>query len=484
MSDLIRRIDDFAQAQVLCLGDVMLDRFISGSVDRISPEAPIPVLRVEREQSVLGGVGNVAGNLAALGVRAVLLSAIGDDGPGRALCSLAEESLGTAAGLVAENGRCTTVKTRYLANHQQLLRADEETLAPLGAAAEARLLDAVRSRLPDAGAVVLSDYGKGVLTPGLLTAIIAAARSADVPVIVDPKGSDYSRYAGADLVTPNRRELSQATGLPVGNDEEVVAACRSLIARHGFKAVVATRSEQGMTVVAADGQVSHLATQAREVFDVSGAGDTVVAVLAAGLAIRLALPDAAVLANAAAGIVVGKVGTAVTRAEELKAALSRGDWEGPAGKVLPLDALVERVRLWRRRGQRIGFTNGCFDLLHPGHVSLLEQAKAACDRLVVGLNSDSSVARLKGPTRPVQSEAARGVVLASLAAVDGVVVFSEDTPMRLIEAIRPDVLVKGADYSLAQVVGAELVQSYGGKVVLAQLVAGQSTTNTLKRVQG
>jgi D-beta-D-heptose 7-phosphate kinase/D-beta-D-heptose 1-phosphate adenosyltransferase len=328
---------------------------------------------------------------------------------------------------------------------------------------------------------VLSDYAKGVLAEGVVVEIIEAARAAGRVVVVDPKGTDYSRYRGATLIKPNRRELAEATQLPVESAAEIATAARSLITAHGFAAVLVSLSREGMLLIEA-GAASHaLAAEAREVFDVSGAGDTVVATLAAALGAGLPLRDAAQLANVAAGIVVSKVGTAAVHADELAAALIDRDALSTR-KLMPAPVALDRVARWRRNGLTIGFTNGCFDLLHPGHVSLLSQARAACDRLVVGLNSDASVARLKGPRRPAQAEEARAQVLSSLASVDLVVVFDEDTPRDLIAALKPDVLVKGADYRLDQVVGADIVQSYGGKVLLAEIVPGHSTTATLARI--
>ncbi|KAA0681918.1 D-glycero-beta-D-manno-heptose-7-phosphate kinase [Roseomonas genomospecies 6] len=480
MSDLARHIDSLSRASVLCVGDVMLDRFIYGSVDRVSPEAPIPVLRIERETAMLGGAGNVAANVMALGAGCRFVSVVGEDAAGLELVRLVAKETGDGGGLIAEPGRQTTVKTRFIAGRQQLLRADAETIAAVESDEE--VMVAARTGMLTVGAVILSDYGKGVLTDGLVAQLIQAAREAGLPVVVDPKGDDFGRYRGASVITPNRKELIQATGMPADSDAEVEAACRFLLETCGIDAVVATRSERGMSVVTRDG-ATHLPANAREVFDVSGAGDTVVATLTSALSVGVDLTDAARLANLAAGIVVGKVGTAVVRAPELLSALHEQEWRSGEEKVAALEQAVERAERWRARGKRVGFTNGCFDLLHPGHISLLNQAKAACDVLVVGLNSDASVKRLKGETRPVQNETARATVLASLACVDLVVVFGEDTPEQLIHALRPDVLVKGADYTIATVVGADFVQSYGGKVVLADLVDGQSTTNTIKRMQ-
>jgi D-beta-D-heptose 7-phosphate kinase/D-beta-D-heptose 1-phosphate adenosyltransferase len=477
-------------APVLCIGDVMLDHFVYGEVERISPEAPIPVLRVVRESRTLGGAGNVVRNLDALGAAPGFLSVVGDDAAGSEVAGLVAQSVGVAAadGLIVEPGRVTSLKTRYIAAHQQMLRADRERAAPLAESTRERLLRRIADAVPRHAATIVSDYAKGVLADGVAEAVIAAARAAGRPVVVDPKGTDYGRYRGATLLKPNRGELARATGgLPVSTEGEVVAAARALIERHGFGALLVSLSQDGMVLVEAEsGAVHVLPAEAREVFDVSGAGDTVVATVAAALAGGLGVAEAARLANAAAGIVVGKVGTAVAYAEELVTALAaagRSHVEPIAArKILTLPLALDAVARWRRQGLRVGFTNGCFDILHPGHVALLAQARRACDRLVVGLNSDASVKRLKGPSRPVQPEGARAEVLASLASVDLVVLFEEDTPMAVIEAIRPDVLVKGADYRIDQVVGADFVQSYGGTVLLADLVAGHSTTATIARM--
>jgi len=476
-------IEAMARARVLVVGDAMLDRFVYGAVDRVSPEAPIPVLRTTRETLMPGGACNVAANLSALGASAVLASVVGADPEGADLARLVREAVGAEPLMPAEPGRRTTLKTRFIAGSQQLLRADTETALAVRPETRTRLLDGIADAARPCGAIVLSDYGKGVLCREMIAGVLGIAARSGLPVLVDPKGRDWARYRGAAVLTPNRKELAEATGLPTGTDAEVVAAARAAIAAAGIGAIVATRSEEGMTVVTAEGAVSHLRAAAREVYDVSGAGDTVVAALGAALAAGASLVEAAGLANLAGGIVVGKVGTAVVRAEELEAALHHADWARGEAKVVPAPAVFERVARWRAQGHRIGFTNGVFDLLHPGHISLLDQAKAACDRLVVGLNSDASVKRLKGPERPVQTEAARATVLASLAAVDLVVVFAEDTPLALIERMRPDVLVKGADYTVETVVGADIVQAYGGRVMLARLQDGHSTTGTIARLR-
>jgi len=479
---LVARAGLLRGARILCIGDLMLDRFVYGEVERISPEAPIQVLRVRRESAMLGGAGNVVRNLVALGAQAHFLAAVGDDAAGREVTGLIADQKGVEPIIVVESDRQTTIKTRFFAANQQLLRVDRETSQPLADSLRERIRTSATKLFADVGVVILSDYGKGVLVPALLRALIDAAIAAKRPVLVDPKGADYAIYRGATLVTPNRKELHEATRMPVGNDEEIVAAARQLIAGSGIANVLVTRSQDGMTLVTAKGLAQHLPAEAREVFDVSGAGDTVVAVTAAAIATGAPPLEAAKLANLAAGIVVGKVGTAVVTTDELVAGLHHSDLSAGEAKLASLESATTQVERWRRKGLRVGFTNGCFDLLHPGHVSLLSQAKAACDRLVVGLNSDASVRRLKGPNRPVQSEASRATVLASLASVDLVAIFEEDTPERLIKALHPEVLVKGADYTIDTVVGADLVQGWGGTVVLAALEPGHSTTATIARM--
>jgi D-beta-D-heptose 7-phosphate kinase / D-beta-D-heptose 1-phosphate adenosyltransferase len=481
MSELAAAIDLLHGTRVLCIGDVMLDHFVYGQVERVSPEAPIPILKVERETRMLGGAGNVLRNLEALGAAACFISVLGDDEAGREINRLIGACAGVEAHTLVETGRTTTIKTRFVAANQQMLRTDRESVTPIGNYVRADMLRLVEQTIPGHEVVIVSDYAKGVLADGVAAAVIAAARKSGKPVVVDPKGTDYSLYRGASVLKPNRRELAQATRMPVGTLDEVVAAAQALIAACDFGALLVSLSEDGMVLVEAGGGVHPLPAAAREVFDVSGAGDTVVATLAAGIAGGLSLLDSARLANLAAGIVVGKIGTAVTHAGEIADALARQE-HAEVGKTRALPRALEEIERWRRRGLRVGFTNGCFDLLHPGHVALLRQARAACDRLVVGLNSDASVGRLKGPTRPVQSEASRAAVLSSLSSVDLVVIFGEDTPRELIAAIRPDILVKGADYRVEEVVGGDIVQSYGGRIILAELTPGHSTTATIKKI--
>ncbi|NOT39897.1 MAG: D-glycero-beta-D-manno-heptose-7-phosphate kinase [Alphaproteobacteria bacterium] len=479
---LQRHIERMAGVKLLVIGDVMLDHFIYGSVERISPEAPIPVLKVEREARMLGGAGNVARNATALGARVSLIATVGDDEAGREVVRLVGAEGQLSGNLVVLPGRPTTLKTRFVAQGQQLLRSDHEDAAPIAGDVERRLLDAIDGEVRDADAVVISDYAKGAVSQGVAQRVIAAARAAGKPVIADTKAADVRAFRGATLLTPNSRELSALTGTAARSNADVEAASAKLIGDLELGGVVVTRAERGMTVVEQGQAAQHLAAEAREVFDVSGAGDTVLATLALALGAGASLNDAATLANAAAGIVVGKAGTAIVRADELLRVLRTSELASGQGKIVPLDRLLERVASWRASGLSVGFTNGCFDLLHPGHVSLLAQARAHCDRLIVGLNTDASVRKLKGEGRPVNGETARAVVLAALETVDAVVLFDEDTPIRLIEALTPTLLVKGADYTIDKVVGADVVASYGGRVLLIDLVPGQSTTGTITRM--
>jgi D-beta-D-heptose 7-phosphate kinase/D-beta-D-heptose 1-phosphate adenosyltransferase len=477
---LARHLAAFSGVTVLVLGDAMLDRYVHGEVRRISPEAPIPVLRARARRAVLGGAGNVAENAAALGARAILVGLVGDDPAGQEIAAALQGRIGD--GLVRVPGRPTTVKTRFMSGGHQLLRLDEEEPEPPGPAAEAALLAAFRAALPQAGVVVLSDYDKGVLTDTVLREAIAAAREAGIPVVVDPKRPRFEAYAGATVVTPNVLEVTRATGLPAETDDGAAQAGETARTQAQAEAVLVKRSEKGLTLVRSGQKPRHLPTRAVEVADVSGAGDTLVTAFALALAAGAAMPEAALLANVAAGLAVAKPGTATVSRAELGAALHRQEVLAIDSKVMELDAALAQVAAWRQAGLKVGFTNGCFDLLHPGHVRLLAAARAQCDRLVVALNSDASVRRLKGPERPVQSEAARATVMASMAAADLVVLFGEDTPERLIREILPDVLIKGADYTIEQVVGADIVQANGGRVALIPLEQGHSTTGTIRRI--
>ncbi|MFN5589566.1 MAG: D-glycero-beta-D-manno-heptose-7-phosphate kinase [Holosporales bacterium] len=472
--ELLALLPRLHTARVLVVGDAILDRYVTGEASRLSPEAPIAVLHAQTSRYVPGGAGNVCRNLAALGVQSFLVSVAGTDEAADRL----KEHLPQAT-FIAVPERPTPVKIRYLAGTQQLLRVDHEVLEALPSASEDALLDAVRHQAIQANIIILSDYGKGTLSPRVCQAIIALGK----PVIVDPKGHSYKKYAGAAYVTPNRKELQEATGRAVGTDAEIEVAGRWLCTQHGIGSIVATRSEQGISIVRADAPTVHLPTYAREVFDVSGAGDTVVAALAAALAAGASITEAAQLANTAAGIVVGKRGTAVATSAELAGYWLRREHLGASGgKLMPLETAASLAALWRGQGLKVGFTNGCFDILHAGHVAMLAACRKKCDRLIVGLNTDASVRRLKGEGRPVTHETGRAAVLSALEVIDGVVFFEDDTPLILIEAIHPDVLFKGADYTVATVVGADQVLSRGGKVELIDLVPGVSTTQTIAKV--
>jgi D-beta-D-heptose 7-phosphate kinase/D-beta-D-heptose 1-phosphate adenosyltransferase len=478
LADIVRR---FPQARILVIGDIILDRYVSGAVSRLSPEAPIPVLRPTADRCTLGGAANVALNIATLGGQAILVGVVGEDAAGQQVETLVSTTLGVSSAIVRIAGRPTTAKTRFMSGSHQLLRLDEETTAPLTTAGCAAVLDAVRRHLADAHVIVLSDYAKGVLCDGVLDTILALDRG-DRLLIADPKRPDFTAYRGADIVTPNELEVRAATRIDAEHDTEADRAGRIALEQTQGQAVLVTRSAKGLTLVRREMAALHLPTRAREVADVSGAGDTLVAALSVALGAGGSLPDAAMLANATAGISVGKQGTATVSAEELLDTLHLDDLVATDRKVVGREAAAKKVADWKRRGLKVGFANGCFDLIHPGHVRLLSEARAGCDRLIVALNTDASVKRLKGPTRPLQNEMARATVMASMAPVDLVTLFDEDTPLELIRLLRPDVLVKGSDYTVDQVVGADLVQGWGGHVLLVTLREGHSTTGTIRRM--
>jgi len=474
--------DGFHGARVLCVGDIMLDQFVYGGVDRVSAEAPVQVLHVSSKRAMLGGVGNVGRNVGALGAHAVIVAVTGDGPAAGQIADLIRSEERLTPRLIVEAGRPSTVKTRYIAEGQQLLRADDETTEPISGETAERVLATIRAELREADAMVLSDYMKGVLTDDVLEFAIAEAKAAGVPVVADPKRHDLAAYSGVTILKPNKAELAAAARLPCGTDSEVEEAARHAMSEFGIDAMMVSRSEQGMTLVRRDVEPLHFPAKALEVFDVSGAGDTVVATTAVALAAGADLDSATELANVAGGIVVGKVGTAVVDGDELARGLRATVASSTEAKIMSPESALDVVDRWRKQGHKVGFSNGCFDLLHPGHVSLLTEAAAACDRLIVGLNSDASVRRLKGEFRPVQYETARAIVLASLSMVDMVVIFSDDTPIRLIQLLTPDVLIKGADYTVDEIVGAEIVQGYGGEVKLASILPGHSSTGVIEKM--
>ncbi|MHB8304309.1 MAG: D-glycero-beta-D-manno-heptose-7-phosphate kinase [Acidobacteriaceae bacterium] len=472
----------FQRHRVLVVGDLMLDIYIWGEVDRISPEAPVPVMRALRRSHVAGGAANVSVNLAGLGTQVSVAGFLGADQDGQTLQKLlADTGIGTDS--FCRWDRPTISKTRIMAGRQQLMRLDVETAERPSASEIDGLLQAIAIQIGDADSVVLSDYAKGCLPERVCQYVIGEARTRGVPVLVDPKGRDLSKYRGATTICPNLQELSTSTGVPAQDIGALMDAGRALIAPLALDYLTVTMSEHGIRILHADAaQDLHASAQAREVYDVSGAGDTVIATLAACAAARLDLESAIQLANLAAGIVVSRVGTVPIDRADMLAALSSELTMSSNEKIVDRAGLAARAAQWRSRGESIAFTNGCFDLLHVGHIALLEDAHRMGDRLVLGINSDASVQRLKGPTRPIVSEKERARILAALASTDAIVIFEEDTPLETIAVLRPNVLVKGGDYTEATVVGAELVRSWGGRVAIVPTVAGFSTTNIVKKM--
>jgi D-beta-D-heptose 7-phosphate kinase/D-beta-D-heptose 1-phosphate adenosyltransferase len=481
-ASLIDLIAKAAGRKIVCVGDVMLDRFVYGDVSRISPEAPVPIMRRTREASMPGGAGNVARNLASLGLHTALIGVVGDDPEGRELAALLGKLQNVEADLIAMRGRPTTLKTRFVAGSQQLLRVDAEEIAGIGQDTENQLMSAIHQVSSDAALIILSDYAKGAMTDGVIKAALDAGEAFGIPVIADPKGRDFRRYGAVDLIKPNGHELAHAFGMPTETDQDAAAALVAASKTLPAKAVVVTRAAKGMSFITKHGDVVHRAGKAREVYDVSGAGDTSIAALALGLAAGGTLGQAVDLAIAASGIAVGKSGTATVSADELRGALEMGLDHGGVSHI-PLETALSQVSIWRDAGLTVGFTNGCFDILHPGHLKVLEEAKSRCGRLIVGLNSDASVKRLKGPTRPVNDAESRARVLSGLTVVDAVVVFDDDTPAALIEALQPDLLVKGGDYTLDTIVGADVVLARGGTVHIVPTLDGQSTTAAIARAK-
>ncbi len=485
MYDFDKHLAELSDQTVLCIGDLMLDEFIYGEVSRISPEAPTPVIAVKRAELMIGGAGNVARNLVALGTRCIFVGAVGDDEAGNELTKALGNHPLIEFHLVVDGSRQTTRKVRFVSEHHSthLLRADWETASAVDARSEDALIGHVIKAIARAGAVVLSDYAKGALTPRVIRAVIDAANDRGKPIVVDPKGRDYSIYRGATVITPNRQELADVTRSLARTDDEITEAAVKLCEALAARAVLVTRSEAGMTLVH-NGTAVHVPAYPVRVRDVSGAGDTVVAVVSAMLAMGADFESAMRAANAAGAVVVGKRGTATASVAELRSRILPSATLAPKEKIVfDWAVLDEHLAEWRKQGLRVGFTNGCFDLLHPGHVKLLAGARAACDCLVVGLNGDDSVTRLKGPGRPVQPVQARAEVLAALEAVDLVAIFDEDTPEKLISRVRPTVLVKGSDYTREEVVGREIVEALGGEIILIDIVPGHSTTSMVERTR-
>jgi D-beta-D-heptose 7-phosphate kinase/D-beta-D-heptose 1-phosphate adenosyltransferase len=474
---------DFSRLTVLCVGDVMLDRYVYGEIERISPEAPVPVLRLSRTTETLGGAGNVANNVASLGGKAILIGLRGTDSAANALAAVVARAVGVTPQLIETTHRPTTCKTRYVGSGQQVVRTDEEGDAPLQADEEAGLIGAIDAAAPLCRAIVLSDYGKGVISDAVIGRAVRAARELSIPIFVDPKSDDFARYHGVTCVTPNLKELARAARKRVDDEQAVIEAARSLMAQAAASSLLVTRAAKGMILVEEGGEAHVIPARAREVFDVSGAGDTVIATMALAHASGRSLARSAWIANAAAGVVVSKAGTATPHIAEVIHEL--GDDGEPSQQMPGLSTPAHAASLvahWKSLGLKVGFTNGCFDILHAGHVSLLAAARAQCDRLIVALNSDQSVRLLKGPPRPINSLDSRAKVIAAIRHVDCVTAFDEQTPLELISRLIPDVLIKGGDYTESTVVGADLVKAAGGRIYLAPLVRGLSTTAVVDRL--
>ncbi len=468
---------------VLVVGDLMLDRYLFGKVERISPEAPVPVMLIERETECVGGAANVAANLAGLGIATHLCGFVGADEDGGRLQRAISDIKVNTQGLVQTQNHSTIVKTRVVGGHQQMLRLDRENHAPYSAKDAQALLDGTLQQLSQKPAVViLSDYAKGVLTPQFCQAVIAECRFLGIPVLVDPKGQDFSKYAGATAITPNKREAAEICQADIRNNAVLLSAAAKLRADLNLDFIAVTRGEEGMSLVDAD-TTTHIPATAKQVFDVSGAGDTAIATLAMGMAIGMPVIEALHLANVAAGIVVGKVGTSPVARAELLVALSQAETQQQADKICSRDQALVRCQAWQAQGAKVVFTNGCFDLLHAGHVTYLEQAKKLGDKLIVGLNTDRSVSALKGENRPLVPENDRARVLAALESVDAVVLFDQDTPLELITHIKPLVLVKGDDYAEDDVVGGDEVKSWGGNVALVPVVPGRSSSGIIEKLE-
>ena len=468
--------------RVACVGDLMVDRFVYGDVSRVSPEAPVPVLARTRELMMLGASGNVARNVAALGGEVSLVGLIGGDSEGNEALRLVGEETGVEGYLVTDANRPTTLKTRFVSGGQQLLRVDLETSLAVSGDVEQRLVRTIRDAAKDAGAILLSDYGKGVVTEAVIAACREAAAESGGKLVVDSKARSFARYGAVDMIKPNAAELSHATDLPTETDEQIDAALGRALELWEAKAILVTRASKGISLAVRGQKVRHFPTVPRDVFDSSGAGDTTLAALGLALAAQVDIEDAIAFAQLASGVAVGKVGTATVSPVELVEAALSAHMAPAEAKVATVQRMADEVARWKAKGLKVGFTNGCFDILHKGHVAYLTQARAWGDRLFVGLNADDSVRRLKGEGRPVNDLESRALVLAGLGSVDLVVPFEQDTPLKLIEAARPDVLIKGADYAESEVVGGAEVRTWGGEVKLATIVEGYSTTAAIARM--
>jgi D-beta-D-heptose 7-phosphate kinase / D-beta-D-heptose 1-phosphate adenosyltransferase len=482
LSDLQELLARIASVRVVAVGDLMVDRFVHGGVTRISAEAPIPVMARTSESVMLGAVGNVARNVAALGGEAALVGVIGKDAAGREAKDLIAAEPRIEGYLITDAERPTTIKTRFVSAGQQLLRVDEETTRPIDGEIERQLVRTLLHAARGAKAILVSDYGKGVVTAAVMAAARKAAAREGATLIVDSKARSFVRYGAVDVVKPNAAELAFSTDLPTDTDAEVEAALARALELCDCRSVIVTRAAKGLSVGARGQPVLHFRRPPPEVFDTMGAGDTALAGLGLGFAAGAPVAHAADLALLAAGVAIQKAGTATASADEVIEAELLERFAPAEAKIATPDRMAREAAGWRERGLKVGFTNGCFDILHRGHIAYLAQAREWCDRLIVGVNSDRSVRALKGDGRPVNDLESRALVLAGLRSVDLVVAFDDETPLRLIEAAKPDVLVKGSDYQLDGVVGRDLVEGWGGEVRLADLVEGHSTSATIEKL--
>ncbi len=456
----------------------MIDHYLWGSCERISPEAPVQVVDIQKETTVLGGAGNVVNNLVSLGANVHVASVIGDDENGKELLRMLEKIDVDTSNIITQKGRKTSKKSRVIASNQQIIRYDKESKEDVELSSSVSLARAIEKDIAKYDAIILSDYGKGVLTERFTQNIIEIANKNGTKVFVDPKGSDYSKYKGAYTLTPNKKEASLATGIEIENEESLKEALVKLKRECALDLSLITLSEDGIAIF--DEQLRRFPTVAKEVYDVTGAGDTVIASLAFAISSGKSIDEACVFANLAAGVVVGKIGSATVTLDEIEEYESALHKSSSESHIKTFDEIARLVERYKKEGKKIVFTNGCFDILHVGHVKYLQEAKSFGDVLIVGLNSDASVRRLKGPSRPVNPVEDRAYLLAALEAVDFVVPFEEDTPYELIRMIRPDVLVKGGDYAGKEVVGTEFAK----ELRLVDFVAGKSTTNTIEKIQG
>ena len=461
-------------SKIFCLGDLMLDRYIIGTTSRISPEGPIPVLDVKKEVKMLGGVGNVVRNLSTLATETHLVSLLGNDTTSKEVEKKLDK-IGVDKNIVKDSNRPTITKSRFIANNQQILRVDKEKILPLSKSTEKKIYERSKKEILKADAVIISDYNKGLITKNILKKIISFSKSHKKPVILDPKSSNFEKYKGVTIITPNIKELEKVMKKKLINDNEIIDASRKLISKYNFNHLLVTMGQLGMILISKKNKdVVKLDAEAKEVFDVSGAGDTVVSFIAAGLACSLKIEEVVKIANIAAGIVVNKTGTSVVHLSEMLLSVTKNDYY--LSKVMDLSE-VEKVRnFWLKKKEKIGFTNGCFDYLHPGHISLFQQAKQKCSKLIVAVNCDNSIKKNKGPLRPKQKLNTRLQVLNSIPFIDLIIVFSDRTPLNIIKKIKPHLLVKGSDYKENQIIGGKEVKKYGGKILRAKILSNFSSS--------